>query len=181
MLDKQNQAISGSNNNQAGGDLVVFQAPPVNPLSTYLKELEYDGPDSEELIAIATELETYYGNRDVIGLEIKLTNANRHDLLDDAMFEKHRITQKLMKQQLSLQLKRIYHQVLAMLVHRFRSGILPMIAAGCSHAEVDEAVMELVKEIHGYTAASAKTNLTETDIHAMVFFLTGNCHLRWTK
>ena len=173
------QNINGSFNTQAGGDITII--PPVNPLRGFLDVLEYSTESSAELLAISDELNTYFSDRDVVGLEVKLSVAGREDLFEDAKYEKHRFSQKIAKLQFSLQLRQVYHHVLAMLVQRFRNGVLPLIHAGTPSADVDLAIMNIVTNVYGYTSAAPSLNLTETDIHAMVYFLTGNCHLRWAK
>lgn len=171
--------ICGSNNYQATGNIQLIQ--PINPLSQLLNILDIATEDSAELFAISNELQTYFSERDVIGLKGKLVNAGREDLLEDAIYEKHRFSLKLASLQFSLQLRKVYHHILSMLVQRFRGGVLPLIYNNASFPEVDAAIMKLVSEVYSYTSASKTLNLTETDIHAMVFFLTGNCHLRWSK
>lgn len=173
------QEIYGNNNYQAGRDLTIIQ--PVNPLLIFLNALEYPQEDTAELLAISEELQTYFSDRDVVGLEIKLNSAGRSDLLEDAKYEKHRFSQKIAKIQFSLQLRQVYHHILAMLVQRFRNGVLPLINAGASSSQVDAAVMNTVVNVYTFTSGSPRLNLTETDIHAMIYFLTGNCHLKWSK
>jgi hypothetical protein len=174
-----NQQINGNNNFQAGGNLTVIQ--PVNPLISFLQALEYPLEDTAELLAISEELQTYFSDRDVVGLEIKLTTGGREDLLEDAKYEKHRFSKRIAKIQFSLQLRQVYHHILAMLVQRFRNGVLPLINAGAPSSTVDSAVMNIVASVYTCTSAAPKLNLTETDIHAMIYFLTGNCHLKWSK
>lgn len=173
------QQITGNNNYQAGGDLTVIQ--PVNPLTSFLNALEYPQEDTAELLAISEELQTYFSDRDVVGLEIKLNSAGRSDLLEDAKYEKHRFSQKIAKIQFSLQLRQVYHHILAMLVQRFRNGVLPLINSGAASTEVDAAVMNIVISVYSCTTGTPRLNLTETDIQAMIYFLTGNCHLKWSK
>lgn len=173
------QQITGHGNYQAGGSITIVQ--PVNPLIQFLNALEYSAEDSDEVLAISEELQQYFSNRDVIGLEAKLMAAGREDLLEDAKYEKHRFSQKIARLQFSLQLRQVYHHILAMLVQRFRNGVLPLINSGTSAPEVDAAIMNIVISVYGCTSTSIKLNLTETDIHAMLYFLTGNCHLKWSK
>lgn len=173
------QQINGSFNNQAGGNITIVQ--PVNPLRGFLDALEYPTENSEELLAISDELHTYFSDRDVVGLEVKLNVAGRSDLFEDAKYEKHRFSQKIARLQFSLQLRQVYHHVLAMLVQRFRNGVLPLIHAGTPPADVDLAIMNMVTNVYACTSAAPSLNLTETDIHAMLYFLTGNCHLKWAK
>lgn len=171
--------ITGDGNIQALGNITISKL--TNPLETLLRDLDFDTEESKELLAISAELQTYFSNRDVIGLEGKLISAGRIDLLEDAIYEKHRFSQKLALLQFTLQLRKVYHHLLAMLVQRFRNGVLPLIRDGASFAEVDAATMKLVSDVYSYTTASNVLNLTETDVHAMIFFLTGNCHLKWNK
>lgn len=178
-LQQLQQQITGNGNYQAAGNINIIQ--PVNPLIQFLNALDYPSEDSEELLAISEELQTYFSNRDVVGLETKLTLAGREDLIEDAKYEKHRFSQKIARLQFSLQLRQVYHHILAMLVQRFRNGILPLINSGTPSAEVDAEIMNMVTTVYGCTSVSIKLNLTETDIHAMIYFLTGNCHLRWSK
>jgi hypothetical protein len=159
--------------------MIVHQ--PINPLTSFLKALEYPQEDTVELLAISEELQTYFSDRDVVGLEVKLSTAGRNDLLENATYEKHRFSQKIAKIQFSLQLRQVFHHILAMLVQRFRNGVLPLINEGALPSKVDSAVMNVVIDVYSCTSSAPQLNLTETDIQAMIYFLTGNCHLKWGK
>ncbi len=172
------QQITGNNNLQVGQLNVHL---PINPLVRFLNALEYAQEDTAELLAISEELQTYFCERDVVGLEAKLSAAGRVDLLENAIYEKHRFSQKIARIQFSLQLRQVYHHILAMLVQRFRNGVLPLINDGASPLVVDSAVMKIVTDVYSCTSDAPQLNLTETDIQAMIYFLTGNCHLKWGK
>ena len=179
LVQPLHQQINGSYNNQAGGDINIIQ--PVNPLGEFLKALDLPAEETAELLEIADELQRYFRERDVIGLEAKLVQAGRQDLIPEATEGKHDFSMKLARLQFSLQLRQVYHHILAMLVHRFKRSVLPLILSGAPSADVDAAIMNIASEVYGYTSASIRLNLTEPEIYAMIFFLTGNCHIKWSR
>lgn len=117
----------------------------------------------------------------LIGVEEKLKNGDRHDLLEDAMLLKLRFEKHITKHQLSGVLMMIYVHVLEYIITVFRLKVRPLILDSKPKSEVDDAIFTfVVSELHRVLTKYDPAATTQ-QIMGMVFSLTGACHLRWDK
>lgn len=164
------------------GDKHVHEA----PLTTLEQAIErivsrYGGDDDLlEVIEALNEYITDRPDREVIGLERKLEQGDRLDLLDDAVYQKSKFARKVARHQISLVTQKVYVQVLSNIVTIFEQKIRPLILDGCSKAEVDAAIHDdLIQPV--YRAITIFDETTPDEIRGMLYFLTGKCHLVWSK
>lgn len=119
-------------------------------------------------------------NGDIRGLEEKLKAGNRLDQLNYALDLKERATKAIMRQQASRTAQRIYTILLDELHTKFCLAIAPLIQEDASRVSVDQQILVILEEIQ----SSLGENLLEvdaSDLLAFLFFLGGNCHIRWDK
>ena len=111
-------------------------------------------------------------------LEEKLDDGGRQDEVRMALREKERIAEHLYRNAISPTSKNEYKRFLGDIVSRFKLAVLPHINSGQSIAFVNErlqsAVIDQVKDRH-YRFSS------QDDIHAAIYYLTGNCHIWWSS
>ncbi|WP_316749592.1 ABC-three component system protein [Pedobacter gandavensis] len=126
----------------------------------------------------------YYNNKrdgDVIGLEEKLTMASREDLFWYANDAKDRFQRFLFKNQFSEAAQQIFVHLLTEIQSRFLNEIYQALCNGESQEKVNllitERLINPVKEELGENYLG----ITAMHINGMLYFLTGNCHLKWTK
>ena len=117
---------------------------------------------------------------DVRGLEAKLRDSGRLEQLQSAAALKERAFKSIMKHQTSRTAQRIYTIVLSELHASFTLIVTPVIQDGAERAEVDQcinAILQATKNMLG-------ENLLEFDVMdllALLYYLGGNCHIRWDK
>jgi hypothetical protein len=117
-----------------------------------------------------------------VGLEQKLQAAGcstQH--VEFAKKTKELFTKKLVEFELSESAQRIEALLLAEVYSRFHNAIAPMIAADTDLAAINRAVQH---DIIDPIQAMLEENVLELyadEINGMLYFLTGNCHIRWTK
>jgi len=154
--------------------------------STYLQDL-YDKFQSEkeenpELKEFCEELDYFNSIIDgnVIGLEEKLRLGGRERLLHYALDLKDRFHRKLFK---SSQYSLIAQDINVYLLTKVRRGFMMEIYSLICNNESEEKINMLITErIIRPVQADLGINLfkyNEEDIMGMIFFLTGNCHIKW--
>lgn len=116
---------------------------------------------------------------EVIGLEQKLSNGNRADTYQQCKWEKEIFYKKLLRYTPSFAAQKIMTYTLADIYTRFTNIIYPLIKDGKPRAEIDRAIQT---EIVDHTITLLENNPLEffpNDIRGMIYYLTGNCHIKW--
>ena len=136
-------------------------------------------PEFRELCEELDYLNSVIDN-DVIGLEKKLENGGREKLLDYALDVKDRFHRKLMK---TSQYSAIAQDINVFLLTKVRSSFMREIYTLICQNESEERINFLITErIIKPVQEDLGINLfryNEDDIMGMIFFLTGNCHIKW--
>jgi len=178
-------AITGSSikGDAVAGDKHVHEAQ-LTPLEGAIDRIviAYDG--EEELLDIMDELAEYITDRpdrEVIGLEAKLEQGDRNELYENANYLKNRFARKLAKQQVSPVAQRVYVQVLSSITNAFYHRVRPLIIDVREKAEIDAVIdVEVIQPV--YRAITRFDDMaTPQDVSGMLYFLTGKCHLVWSK
>ncbi|MEM9363390.1 MAG: ABC-three component system protein [Bacteroidota bacterium] len=115
--------------------------------------------------------------QDLLG---KLKDGGFEEDADWAIELKEEYAKKLLKNDVSLTQQKIHAFLLAKLQMAFRRHVLSAIRENESKDKirhlVDDKVISMVGSYLGYENV---LNLYEDDINGMLYFLTGNCHLKW--
>lgn len=170
------------------GDFVqgnkYVHSPILLPLEKAIAAIKTSIVDNPHMVEIIEELAEYTTNRpdrEIIGVEKKLENGGREDLVDNAVYLKNKFERYLAKKQLSLVEQHIHVHVLAMIDTTFNQKIRPLILDGRSKAEVDAAVYEYIIEPVYQSVVGYNSSVTTNLVAGMLYFLTGKCHLIWGK
>lgn len=154
--------------------------------SNYLEELykrfEKEKKENPELQEICEELD-YYNSRfdgDIIGLEEKLIAGNREQMIFYAKSTKEQFRKKLMKtSQLSLAAQEINIHILAKVRRGFMGEIYNRICNNEPQSNIDQLITErIIKPVMAELGINI-FHYNEDEVMGMIFFLTGNCHLKW--
>lgn len=158
----------------------------VHSSSVYLNNLyerfEKEKIENPEFNVLCEELD-YFNSiiaGDVIGLEEKLQQGGREKILFYALDVKERFHRKLMKtSQYSMIAQDINVYLLSKVRSSFMREIYSLILDNASDEKINLMITErIIKPVQ----ADLGINLfryNEDDIMGMIFFLTGNCHLKW--
>jgi hypothetical protein len=190
--------FTNQNDNDVDGDLVggdkvdnstttvinvVTNGAAGEELSMLYSKLKADGVGDSSGGNFSEKLVHYMAaktNGDVRGLEAKLHDADRLELLEDAKDLKERAFKSIMKHQTSRTAQRVYTIVLSELHAAFTLTVTPVIQQGAGRVQVDQcinAVLQATKNMLG-------ENVLEFDVMdllALLYYLGGNCHIRWDK
>ena len=165
----------------AGRDIIKTVIPALTGMGRLINEFGAESGQREKLTKLIGQLEHYYdsrANEDVRGLEEKLSAADRKDLLSSARKSKQYASQFVMKHQSSLAAQKIISHLLAKLLSDFNHVVVPLIQSGASRPAVDSAIKSVMDD--GW--AFLESNPLEIDhrlLEGFLYFLGGNCHLRW--
>lgn len=117
---------------------------------------------------------------DVAGLEAKLRASGREGLLLFAQQTKELFTKKLVEHQFSEAAQEIHAYLLAEVFIRFNMEVLPAIQQGMPAEAVNALVRHQVIEPVQALQEENILRLFSTEITGMLYYLTGNCHIKWT-
>ncbi len=179
-------SIAGRGNKIVGGDdnsCTIIQREKHTKLSSLFQKLKSHFECGEKVDDICDNLRRFTGERDKIGLEQKLIEADKQYLYDDAAWLKQEYAKKLTKYQFFEPAQEIYAFILSIICERFRNIIYPLLREGVPEEvlqknlsdDIIKPIVDLIQE----EGCDDIMGLTSTDIEGMVFYLTGNCHIRW--
>lgn len=154
--------------------------------STYLQDLydkfQKEKSENPELKEFCEELDYFNSIIDgnVLGLEEKLRLGGREKLLHYAFDLKDRFHRKLFK---TSQYSLVAQDINVYLLTKVRRGFIMEIYTLICNNESEEKINMLIAErIIRPVQADLGINIfkyNEEDIMGMIFFLTGNCHIKW--
>lgn len=117
----------------------------------------------------------------VIGLENKLKAGQREDLLEYALEVKELFSKKLYKLALYQSARTINVHLLALVRTYYMNEIYNRVWNGGNPQEIQSLVQTKIIDPLIELLAGNTLGYTSEDIMGMLYFLTGNCHIKWTK
>ena len=191
MADKIVQkGITVSDGDAAGRDIfkdinldVTIYSGPVSPMSALTESLKSELRDHKEIKEILPRLAHYMALVDgevIIGLEEKLRAANREDEIMQALKKKEEIAKRLEKHSTYRSAQEIYILVLGSILERFSAYVTPLIEGSASDPEIKAAIFESVLNPTMQMLEQNVLKMYWDEIWGMIYFLTGNCHIKWT-
>jgi trehalose/maltose hydrolase-like predicted phosphorylase len=128
-----------------------------------------------KLLHFTTSIDTEF-----IGLEQKLINGGFESELQFAALLKEQYTKYLIANNLSKVGQKIHSFLLARIFVAFNMYIPDAIKEGRSRQEIKEIIIErIVQPVEDTLGVDNVLDLYQDDVMAMVYFLTGNCHIKW--
>lgn len=117
---------------------------------------------------------------DVRGLEDKLRSALRdRNYIEEAKKYKELFAKRFIKRDLSPSAQKIFAYLLGKIKQSFRHKIIPSIKNGIDHNTIEEMIFSDVIEPIYEGLEENVLDITWDEFIGMLYFLTGNCHLRW--
>ena len=142
------------------------------------QKLAKEDPAYRDMIEEFQEFLSPRPGRKIIGLESKLKEGNRIDLLEDAEYLESRFSRKVSRKQLSDKEQIVYFHCLSKRNSYFKSYIKPLIAQQESNCKIDNEIQErIITPL--YEEILVVQPMSMEMIRGMLYFLTGKCHLRW--
>lgn len=117
---------------------------------------------------------------EVIGLEAKLVAAGRRPEVEKAARLKEDFSKLLHRHALSHSAQQVYSVLLSRVEMLFDQKIRPLIADGATHANIDGAIADdVIETVFAEIPPDNPLGLYYGEVRGMLYFLTGNCHIRW--
>jgi len=173
--------------NNVDGDVVVGTKKVYNTQPTSLSHLYEIFRDAEQSSThnsnIADLLQHYnaVASFDVRGLEVKLTDGGRADIIPEALIWKQRAAMIIARWQTSPVTQDIITHILSFIHSEFVQHVKPAIQAGQSRIDVEALISEKVLAPTNAMLGENDLQITSIDVLGMLYFLGGNCHIRWDK
>ncbi len=153
-------------------------------MSILLNKFKTEQSKNQDFKTIIEALEHYRNpleNEPVIGLEAKLLAADRGSFLEYGLRVKEQYAKKLLKHQFSESAQQINVHLLALVESYFMNNIYPLIYKGESEIIINSMITEFIVKPLQNELEENHLGFTVQDINGMLYFLTGNCHIKWTK
>jgi len=172
---------------QAGRDIHKHIYPPApnqpSQMSRMISKYRAETEKDREIKLIIEQLQRWQKRPvgDVLGLEEKLRKGNRPDVIDTAIAAKDRFAKILIKHEYSPAAQEIYAYLLAKNFQLFSSVIFTKISRGASAEEIDKLLITEVYDKVEIILEDNPLDITPDEIMGMLFWLTGNCHLKWNR
>lgn len=184
---------TNQSHNSVSGDIVagnktenvfnVVNAATVNELAVLYSRLKHDGIGASSGGTFCEQLEHYLAAKtegDVRGLEAKLMESGRTDQLDLALRLKERAAKAVMRHQSSKTAQRVYTILLDELHTGFSLMVTPAIQSDEGRREVDKCINDILQSTSSLLGENI-LEITVKDLLGLLYFLGGNCHIRWDK
>lgn len=180
-------------NSQIHGNIKVgddnhytINLPPADPavVERFLKKIEELSSSDEDFQWFVERLEFFTTQKTkipVIGLEQKLKNGGREDLIEVAIERKDLFVKRLFKSQLTQRRQGVFIYILQKISFSFEEMVRPLMKKGVESEVIDEIILRgIVDAIYREIMAEDPT-IDQSMISGMLYFLTGKCHLIWEK
>lgn len=176
--------VTTSGGDFAGRDLtkmqVTFSAGNLKELYRGFEEERRQNKQFDEVLYELDVFQRQKTNETVIGLEAKLKAANKPDeLIEMAMELKETYAKKLEKNKFFESAQRINIYLLGYARTQFVTFVYPSIKDGSSDEKVNNLMNQYVIQPMLSMLDGDTYGFTPQDIHGILYFLTGNCFIKW--
>lgn len=156
---------------------------PLDELVLLYEKLKQDGIGDPSNNQFSLKLQHYMAtptDGDVRGLEEKLKDSARLDMLNLAISQKELTTKLIMKYQSSRTAQRVFTIILDELHTEHILTVVPVIQNDGDRTAVDHSTKLVLEKVRGLLGENL-LELTVKDLLGFIYFLAGNCHIRWDK
>ncbi|MET4142622.1 ABC-three component system protein [Pedobacter sp. UYP1] len=184
----------GISDNEVGGDIagrdidksshLHLSGQKFSQMKTLLNKLKEEQVGSKQLTEFIDDLDyfnTPKQNETVIGLDNKLIAGNRTNLIEYAKDVKDRYHRKLYKHQFSEAAQKINLHLLALVQSYYMNEVYPLICENKESTVINALISERIVQPLLSELEDNTLGFSAQDINGMLYFLTGNCHIKWTK
>ena len=165
-----------------------FPVPNVNSAAAFIAKLtqkyRQEMENNVEFRQTIEKLEHYQNqvsDEPALTLEEKLRNGGREDLITFALRTKQMFAKKLAKHSLSESAQEIHAFLLAEVFSRYHQQVYPHVCKGATIAAVNSLIQtQIIEPLQGILGENLLGHYAD-EINGMLYFLTGTCHIKWTK
>lgn len=154
-----------------------------NPMQHLIERFRKEREGDEAFTGIIPKLQHYSSivdaPQDVQGLESKLRDGNYDHFVRVATATKEQFAKKLAEFQLSRSAQEILSMLLAEVYTRFNHKVWPAICDNKEQSTILAMVQEDIVEPISQMVDENVLELYSDELTGMLYFLTGNCHIKW--
>ncbi len=155
----------------------------IRRIKKFAQKFEKDQEENTDFRGTIERLEHYKNSIDttIIGLEKKLENGQRQEFYDFALRAKESFAKKIAEHTFSENAQQIYALLLGEVYVGFNNHVYPHILEGKDIASINAIVeLSIVNHIENLLGEDADVlEIYKEEINGMLYFLTGNCHIKW--
>lgn len=184
---------SDISNSQVGGDVAggniskptfIFNnsvGEAITYISTLYEKYREEKEQNQQIGKKIEELCHYEDSidKDIIGLDRKLENGGQSSLTDYAKRAKERFTKKLLKDEYYESAQTIYAHILSIIESNFSRFVYPAIKDRQDNSYVHLLIEQYIHKLIVLELGENVLKIYKTEIDGMIYFLTGNCHIKW--
>lgn len=129
-----------------------------------------------------SELEIYTRQKtakSIKGLNEKFKDAGLESYLEHAIGCKEKFAKHLLENMYSLSYQRMIYLLIDEAICEFQHSIYPLIDAKSSPAQIMDAVRTKVFDRFFEATCDVSSDFNRSQIEGLVYYVTGNCYLRW--
>jgi len=154
----------------------------VGQLARLLERLTIEERQGNQAAGLIEELKRFCEpvEANPIGVEQKLLDGGRADLIEFALQAKEQFAKKLARNTFFESAQEIHALLLSKIYSVFWNEIIPQIRAGASRAIIDVLVRERIIDPIVGELQSTPFRYYDEHVHGMLYYLTGNCYVKWT-
>ncbi|GMO25069.1 MAG: hypothetical protein Pg6A_12310 [Termitinemataceae bacterium] len=177
------QTAKGNFNQQAGGN--IYNYPPTK-MRALIEAYEHERLANATFNAIIEQLDYYLNpingeSGEVIGLEKKLQIGHFDEFISYAMIAKDMFARKLEQHRFSKVAQEIFLYVLADIWTMFHQKVYQPICDNEAHGMIMQKIQNEIIEVISKRLEDNVLDIDSGCISGMIYFLTGNCHIKWSK
>jgi hypothetical protein len=179
------QTINGDSNQQAGGNINNYNYPS-STMRVLIEAYKQERLTNATFNATIEQLDHYLNpisgeSGEVIGLEKKLQIGNFDEFIAYAMAAKDMFARKIEQYRFSKVAQEIFLCILAEIWTIFHQKIYQLICNNEAHDIIMKRVQDEIIDVISKKLEDNVLYIYDDCISGMIYFLTGNCHIRWSK
>ena len=185
-MTKQKDNIVGGD--QAGRDIdksstiYVSQLNKPTYMSTLIEKFKQEKKNNIVFNKTVEKLQHYCSDIDegeIIGLDEKLNVANFEAYIEFAKTAKEQFSKKLAKYQHFESAQTIFVYLLAEIYSRFNTHVYILLKKDATQQEVSSAIQKHIVDPVKEMLEENILDILADEINGAIYFLTGNCHIKW--
>jgi ribosomal protein S8 len=163
------------------GDNAVYNFAPQSGLKQRILKLLQD---QSQISGYLSSLEVYTKQKtehETVGLSAKFESAGFSSQIEYALEQKEKFVKHLVANMYAVSYQKILNLLIEEAISTFQLEIYPIIDQGADHATILREINNRVfSTIHNDTP-DMDCEFNRSHIEGLIFYITGNCFLRWRK
>lgn len=186
MFNIKSQTATGNNILQAGRDINNYYSHQDEKMKELIEAYKEEQKSNPSFNKIIEELDYYLNpvkaeEQNVIGLEQKLINGQFDEYIEYAMAMKDIFWRNVERNRFSKAAQQIFLYIMADVHILFKHKIYPLLSNNNDHELIMSKIYDEIIYVLLQKLGENILDIYADSISGIIFFLTGNCHIKWSK